>query len=138
MGILVFILLVVIMGLLMYTHAEYKNRKFYQHRVETLKEFNKPISPTEFNRWFVNNKNKEFYAHGGIFLRLDKLSKSHIVAFLYAKKNPHNLSHDTITELSFISYSNELYMEKIIRDNWHELNESDKDFQTILNYYLDN
>ena len=138
MGILVFILSFIVLLLLMFYQTEYKNRKFYQHKFETLKEINKSISPTEFNRWFVNNKNKEFYAHGGIFLRLDKLSTSHIVAFLYVKKNPHNLSHDAITELSFISYSNELYMEKIIRDNWHELNESGKDFQEILNHYLEN
>lgn len=32
----------------------------------------------KFNHWFKNNKDKEIYAHAGIFLRTDKLSRGHI------------------------------------------------------------
>lgn len=35
-----------------------------------------------FNNWFKNNKDKSIYAHAGIYLRTDKLSRGHINDYL--------------------------------------------------------
>lgn len=43
-----------------------------------------------FNKWFNDLNNNAVYAHPGIFLRLDKLSESHITDYLekcYGIKN---------------------------------------------------
>lgn len=43
-----------------------------------------------FNNWFNDPKNGATYAHSGIFLRLDKLSESHIKEYL---KNVYNIDN---------------------------------------------
>jgi hypothetical protein len=43
-----------------------------------------------FNKWFNDKNNNAVYAHSGIFLRLDKLSDSHITDYMekcYGIKN---------------------------------------------------
>jgi hypothetical protein len=40
------------------------------------------FSVENFNRWFVDPNNRAVYANRGIFLRLDKLSVSHIEDYL--------------------------------------------------------
>lgn len=37
----------------------------------------------KFNDWFINNKDKNLYAHAGIFGRVDKLSQSHVEAYIF-------------------------------------------------------
>lgn len=49
--------------------------------------FNRILNVEDFNDWFCNNKDKEIYAHPGIFLRLDKLSQHHIQDFISVKSN---------------------------------------------------
>jgi hypothetical protein len=43
-----------------------------------------------FNKWFNDPNNNAIYAHSGIFLRLDKLSETHIIDYIekcYGIKN---------------------------------------------------
>lgn len=50
-----------------------------------------------FNNWFNAKDNGAEYAHPGIFLRLDKLSNSHIVDYL---KKCHGYTDDQLDSLS--------------------------------------
>lgn len=50
--------------------ATFVPRKYVLFNVET------------FNTWFNSRDNEAVYAHSGIFLRLDKLSESHIKDYL--------------------------------------------------------
>jgi hypothetical protein len=45
------------------------------------------LSVDAFNIWFNDPRNNAVYAHSGIFLRLDKLSYSHIEDYLDKKHN---------------------------------------------------
>ena len=49
--------------------------------------FDRMLNVKDFNEWFNSDKDKEIYAHPGIFLRLDKLSQHHIQDFIKAKSN---------------------------------------------------
>lgn len=55
---------------------------------ETVKSFTVPeyivLNVDNFNSWFnVPNKDEQIYAHPGIFLRLDKLSLSHVINYIH-------------------------------------------------------
>lgn len=53
---------------------------------EIIKSFSVPdyivFNVHNFNNWFKHPNNNAVYAHLGIFLRLDKLSESHITDYL--------------------------------------------------------
>ena len=53
---------------------------------EVIKSFEVPeyiiLNVDNFNLWFNSPKDANIYAHPGIFLRLDKLSVSHIVNYI--------------------------------------------------------
>jgi hypothetical protein len=69
-----------------------------------------------FNQWFNDKDNGAVYAHEGIFLRLDKLSKSHITDYLLKCHNivgnPYELYFNDI----------ELFYEEIRKDWLEKLN----------------
>jgi hypothetical protein len=61
---------------------------FWYGKTQIKKE--KPLTPKKyvifnintFNEWFNDKDNNAVYAHSGIFLRLDKLSESHIKDYI--------------------------------------------------------
>jgi FtsH-binding integral membrane protein len=65
-----------------------------------------------FNQWWNNEANGATYAHSGIYLRLDKLSLSHVTEYLY---KAHGLS---LSEHYTYDEANDFYVE--IRSNWYE------------------
>ena len=63
-----------------------------------------------FNEWFNDKDNGATYAHSGIYLRLDKLSLSHVTEYLYNEWDL-RLSQDYDYD-----QANEFFMN--IRSNW--------------------
>lgn len=52
-----------------------------------------------FNTWFNDENNNAVYANPGIFLRLDKLSESHIKDYLLKCHNIHSSDYDFHEEI---------------------------------------
>jgi len=95
-----------------------KEKAKLMKKLATIKLINTYYFDVEcFNKWFVNNKDTEYYANPGIFLRLDKLSMQHIISYLYVNKNPYKLSEDEINKLLFMCFSQSMFIEKKIRDD---------------------
>jgi hypothetical protein len=66
-----------------------------------------------FNEWFNDPNNNAVYAHSGIFLRLDKLSESHIRDYIKNRFDIKEPDYDKIYEFYYK-----------IRDDWRaKLNE---------------
>ena len=65
-----------------------------------------------FNEWWNNKDNGATYAHSGIYLRLDKISLSHVTEYLY---KVHGLS---LSEHYTYDEANDFYVE--ISNNWYE------------------
>jgi len=61
-----------------------------------------------FNLWFCDVNNNAVYANKGIFLRLDKLSQSHIIDYLDKSYG--------IKEVDYVKIHD---FEKSIRENWY-------------------
>lgn len=57
-----------------------------------------------FNTWFNDKNNNAVYANPGIFLRLDKLSESHIGDYLLKCHNINSLDHDFHEEIKNFYY----------------------------------
>jgi hypothetical protein len=57
---------------------------FRNKEKEVKKEYDEDVvfNVDNFNKWFNDPNNKAVYANPGIFLRLDKLSESHIKDYL--------------------------------------------------------
>jgi len=64
-----------------------------------------------FNKWFKDNKDENIYAHAGIYLRTDKLSRGHINAYLGVITNG-MLSIKDFDELEIIRFEDK------IRESW--------------------
>lgn len=52
-----------------------------------------------FNIWFCHKENKAVYANSGIFLRLDKLSHSHVIDYLQKSFNIENPDYSKVVSL---------------------------------------
>lgn len=65
----------------------------------------------KFNDWFINNKDKNVYAHAGIFLRTDKLSRGHINDYIKVITNG-LLSSKDFDELLIMKFEDK------IRKDW--------------------
>ncbi len=97
-----------------------KFRNFFSKKKET-EEVN--IIPDDiifnidnFNNWFNDPNNNAVYAHSGIFLRLDKLSQSHIEDYMYKSYRIPINSNEYYDKISDFYYK--------IRDDWRaKLNE---------------
>ena len=70
--------------------------------------FDRILNVDDFNEWFNNNKDKEIYAHPGIFLRLDKLSQHHIQDFISVKSNG-VINYEYFVEQKLIDFKEEIY-----------------------------
>jgi hypothetical protein len=64
-----------------------------------------------FNNWFKNNKDKNIYAHAGIYLRTDKLSRGHINDYLGVITNG-TLCNKDFDELEIMRFEDK------IRESW--------------------
>ena len=67
-----------------------------------------------FNNWFNDPNNNAIYANSGIFLRLDKLSDSHIDDYLLKKYNLDNGAF--LFSKPYVSMKADLHRE--IRKDW--------------------
>jgi hypothetical protein len=65
----------------------------------------------KFNEWFKNNKDKSIYAHAGIYLRTDKLSRVHIDDYISVITNG-VISGKDFEELKIFKFEDK------IRKNW--------------------
>lgn len=80
------------------------------------KEEFKPLIPIDsivynvdnFNLWFCDTNNGALYANKGIFLRLDKLSQSHITDYLKKSYGITEIDHQKV-----------YYFEIDIRKDWY-------------------
>jgi hypothetical protein len=63
-----------------------------------------------FNQWFNDPDNRAVYANSGIFLRLDKLSESHIIDYLLKCHNVEASNFDLHQDIFDFEYK--------IRQNW--------------------
>jgi len=71
------------------------------------------LSTKKFNKWFNSDKDSSLYAHSGIFLRLDKLSKSHFDN--YIKMTTHGyLAYEDFDFVKMLSF------EDRVRKNWRK------------------
>lgn len=78
------------------------------------------LNVDSFNNWFQNNKDKSIYAHSGIYLRTDKLSRGHIKDYLRVITNG-LLSIEDFNELEIMKFEDK------IRVSWiKQLNDKSK------------
>ena len=75
------------------------------------------LNVNKFNEWFCNKDNNAVYAHEGIFLRLDKLSLSHIDDYLLKahKLEKHDFEYDKLQD--FLDSIKKDWKEKIFLKN---------------------
>jgi len=72
-----------------------------------------------FNNWFKNNKDKNIYAHAGIYLRTDKLSRGHINDYLRVITNGMlcNKDFDELEIMRFEDKIRESWMKQLMAKN---------------------
>lgn len=69
-----------------------------------------------FNRWFNEDKDKEIYAHPGIFLRVYKLSHGHIEDYI-------RMESKGIANIENFDYKDIVDFEDRIRKDWFKKQE---------------
>jgi hypothetical protein len=75
--------------------------------------FDAILDVNKFNEWFKNNKDKDIYAHAGIYLRLDKLSEGHI-------KNYIRVTTKGMADIDHFKWETIRDFEHAIRDSWQK------------------
>ncbi len=73
--------------------------------------FDSLLNVKKFNNWFNSPKDKEMYAHPGIFLRTDKLSQHHFDDFI-------KMSTNGLLTCGDFDFKKMYDFENRVRDNW--------------------
>ena len=66
-----------------------------------------------FNTWFNSDKDKDIYAHPGIFLRIDKLSTQHIEDYI-------RMESDGVVKIKYFEYNQVVDFEDRIAKDWRK------------------
>ncbi len=97
--------------MLRYKNYDFKKKEVEKPYIEVSDDI--VFNVDNFNEWFNDPNNNAVYAHSGIFLRLDKLSESHIRDYIKNRFDIKEPDYDKIYEFYYK-----------IRDDWRaKLNE---------------